>query len=157
VHSRATLRHGYVEVRARPAAATCSSAFWLSDQRQGEIDVFEIGGGAPDFAYTVNSTLHLLEPGGKPRGPAQRSTWDLDQRPADGFHTYSLDWSAESIVVRVDGVVTARFANTQWHQPMPIILDVETMPDWFGLPHAEEPLPATFQVDYVRTWRAAEP
>ena len=42
--------------------------------------------------------------------------------------------------------------NTHWHQPLHLNFDSETMPDWFGLPDKKD-LPATFSIDYVRSWR----
>ena len=46
--------------------------------------------------------------------------------------------------------------NTHWHQPLSLNLDSETMPEWFGLPD-EASLPSTFSVEYIRSWRLAEP
>jgi hypothetical protein len=54
--------------------------------------------------------------------------------------------------MRIDGNTVARFANTHWHRPMPVIFDIETMPDWFGLPQDGDRLPTSFQIDWLRTW-----
>ena len=47
-------------------------------------------------------------------------------------------------------------ANTWWHQPLHVNFDSETFPNWFGLPDPAE-LPATFSIDYVRSWRSVGP
>ncbi len=52
----------------------------------------------------------------------------------------------------VDGVVVRTVENTHWHQPLILIFDSETMPDWMGMPKDED-LPATFSVEYVRAWK----
>ncbi len=42
--------------------------------------------------------------------------------------------------------------NTHWHQPLALCFDSETFAGWFGLPK-EDALPATFSIDYIRTWK----
>ena len=42
--------------------------------------------------------------------------------------------------------------NTYWHQPLYLIFDSETMPQWFGMPD-EKDLPSTFSIEYVRAWK----
>ena len=158
IRSRILRKYGFYEIRAKPVAATASSAFWFSHDG-AEIDVFEIGGTAPAFAHTVHSTLHVFpaEWNGKVPHWARSSTWDLDARPVDDFHIYSLQWDEQAIVMRIDGGEVARFANTDWHREMPVIFDIETMPDWFGLPADGDALPGRFQIDWIRAWRAESP
>lgn len=156
VHSTAQEKYGFFEIRAKPVAATASSAFWFTSTENGtEIDVFEIGGTSPAFDHTVHTTLHVWPAAWNNRAPhwAHNSTWDLPERPVDGFHIYSLQWDEQVIVARIDGAEVARFANTSWHYAMPVIFDIETMPDWFGLPRDTDVLPARFQIDWIRTWR----
>ena len=45
-----------------------------------------------------------------------------------------------------------RVENTHWHQPLYLIFDGETMPDWFGMPDDTD-LPSTFSIEYVRAWK----
>jgi hypothetical protein len=42
--------------------------------------------------------------------------------------------------------------NTHWHQPLFLIFDSETMPEWFGMPDDED-LPSTYSIKYVRAWK----
>jgi hypothetical protein len=52
----------------------------------------------------------------------------------------------------VDGDAVRRVENTKWHQPLYLILDIATMPKWFGMPEDAD-LPSTFSVEYVRAWK----
>ena len=56
----------------------------------------------------------------------------------------------------MDGVLVRSVENTHWHQPLYLIFDSETMPEWFGMPDDKD-LPSTFSVEYVRAWKAANP
>ena len=42
--------------------------------------------------------------------------------------------------------------HTHWHQPLFLIFDSETMPEWFGMPDDKD-LPSTFSLEYVRAWK----
>lgn len=155
IRSRTKQLYGFFEIRAKPVCATASSAFWFSDDGS-EIDVFEIGGSAPAHAFTVHSTLHVFPKPWNNNVPhwARSSSWDLEQRPVDAFHIYSLQWDEKRVIVRIDGQEVATFENTHWHRPMPVIFDIETMPFWFGLPQDSDKLPASFEIDWIRTWKA---
>jgi hypothetical protein len=37
-------------------------------------------------------------------------------------------------------------------QPLYLIFDSETMPEWFGMPNDAD-LPSTFSIEYVRAWK----
>jgi len=154
LRSRVKQEYGFFDIRAKPVMATASSAFWFSDDG-AEIDMFELGGSAPEHAYTVHSTVHVFPEPWNHHVPhwARHSSWDLFQRPVDAFHIYSLQWDEQSIVMRVDGAEVARFTNTDWHRPMPVIFVIETMPDWFGLPQDADALPASFLIDWIHTWK----
>ena len=58
----------------------------------------------------------------------------------------------DEITFSMDGVAVRRVENTHWHQPLNLIFDSETMPDWFGMPDDAD-LPSTFSVEYVRAWK----
>ncbi len=49
-------------------------------------------------------------------------------------------------------VLVRSVENTHWHQPLYLIFDSETMPQWFGMPDDRD-LPSTFSVEYVRAWK----
>jgi hypothetical protein len=78
--------------------------------------------------------------------------WVAPWRLADDYHVYGLEWTPEEIKYYVDGVVVRTVENTHWHQPLFMIFDSETMPNWFGMPKDED-LPSTYSVEYVRAWK----
>jgi beta-glucanase (GH16 family) len=156
LHTKARSSYGYYEVKARPMDSGGSSSFWFQQDEtpgwQTEIDVFEIGGKARGFEKKYNMTVHVF------RTPTEKKHWQIAKvwmapwRLADGFHVYGLDWSKEELTFFVDGVPVRRVENTHWHQPLYLIFDSETMPDWFGMPDVAD-LPSTFSIDYVRAWK----
>ncbi len=159
LHSQARSSYGYYEVKAKPMDSAGSSSFWFQqDAVEGwgtEIDVFEIGGKAKGYEHKVNMNVHVF------LTPRERKHWSVGGqwvapfRLADDFHVYGLEWGQEDIKYYVDGVLVRSVENTHWHQPLYLIFDSETMPDWFGMPDDKD-LPSTFQVEYVRAWHKSD-
>lgn len=52
-------------------------------------------------------------------------------------------------------MIVRRIKNTDWHDPLHVQFDSETMPTWFGMPKDED-LPSTYSIEYVRAWRQDE-
>ena len=52
----------------------------------------------------------------------------------------------------MDGVAVRTVENTHWHQPLYLIFDSETMPNWIGMPDDAD-LPSTFNIEAVRAWK----
>lgn len=155
VQSTGTVLYGYFEVKAKPMRSHGSSAFWFyknTPENWTEIDVFEIGGGAPGFERKDHMTVHFWH------SPTEKTHWQVggvwqsDRDLSDGYRVYGLEWTPKELSFYVDGVLVRRGPNTHWHQPLTMNFDSETMPDWFGLPTKGE-LPTTFSIDYVRSWR----
>ncbi len=156
MHSKIRTCYGYYEVKAKPMNSAGSSSFWFDqDGVPGwgtEIDVFEIGGKARGFESKYHMTLHVT------RTPKENKHWQIHDawiapwRLADNFHVYGVDWGKEEIRFYVDGVLVRSVENTHWHQPLYLIFDSETMPQWFGMPEDKD-LPSTFSVEYVRAWK----
>jgi hypothetical protein len=158
VSSVGRVRYGYFEVRAKPMRSAGSSSFWfftIEPDQWTEIDVFEIGGGAPGFERKYNMNAHVFHTPTDKRhwnkGGVWLAPWDL----AADYHVYGLEWTERELTFHVDGVPVRRQENTHWHQPLNLIFDSETMPTWLGLPRDED-LPSTYSIDYVRAWRRAE-
>jgi len=78
--------------------------------------------------------------------------WTAPWRYAEDFHVYGFEWGREELRWHVDGVLVRTVQNTHWHQPLYLIFDSETMPNWFGMPEDAD-LPSTFSIEYVRAWR----
>ena len=156
VKSKTVARYGYFEVKARAMKSRGSSAFWFyhgSPEVWTEIDVFEIGGGAPGHERTDHMNAHVFHTLVNPdRHWSKGGKWESPTPLADGWHVYGLEWSREKLVYYFDGAVVREMPNTHWHQPLELNFDSETMPEWFGLPDVAT-LPSTFSVEYVRAWK----
>lgn len=162
VKSRAKVLYGYFEITCKPMRSRASSAFWFynnTPEMWTEIDVFEIGGGVPgkERKYHMNAhVFHTPEYRGTAADHIQYpEAWVADRDLADDFRVFALEWDAETIKWYVDGQVVRVLDNTHWHQPLYMMFDSETMPDWFGLPDPEE-LPAIFQIKSIRSWRRTD-
>jgi beta-glucanase (GH16 family) len=156
VTSRARIRYGYFESRARPMRSAGSSAFWLywnAPERWTEIDVFELSaGGKPDFQRRIFMNAHLFHAPGITQHHEIPASHEVTVDLASSFHTYGLEWDHQTIAWFFDGKQIRRVPNTHWHQALHVMLDSNTLTDWFGLPNRAD-LPSTFSVDYVRTWQ----
>ncbi len=153
VKGKQLVRYGYFEIRARAMDSQASSAFWFYDgtpEIWSEIDVFEIGARPqPNNYYTNTHLFHTLV---ETSHWHKSRIWKAPYNLAREFHVYGLEWDPEVIRFTIDGAVTREEKNTHWHQLLALCFDSETFPDWFGLPK-DDALPATFSVDYVRTWK----
>lgn len=155
VKSRTTVLYGYFEVRARAMKSHASSAFWFYDstpQIWTEIDVFEIGGAAKGEERNYHMNAHVFHTPTVKEHLSFGEIWKAPYDLAAEYHVYALEWDEKQIKWLVDGKVVRTLENKHWHQPLYLNFDSETMPQWFGLPKKEE-LPATFSVEYVRSWR----
>jgi len=148
--------YGYYEVMARAMNSAGSSSFWFhrseTPHEKNEIDVFEIGGKSPGFDRKLNMNLHVWETPTEKRHWNIGGSWIGPWRFADAFHVFGLEWNENEIKYYVDGMIVRRVKNTNWHVPLHMNFDSETMPTWFGLPEDGD-LPSTFSIEYVRAWR----
>ncbi len=155
VQSKTRVKYGYLEIKAKPMDSHGSSAFWLyySDNDEWtEIDIFEIGGGAPGFERKYNMNVHVFKTPAEKRHWSKGGIWLSPWRLADAYHVYGLEWDEKELIYYVDGVPVRKMANTNWHQALTLDFDSETMGSWFGLPDPKE-LPSTFSIEYVRAWK----
>jgi len=102
------------------------------------------------WKYHMN--VHVFRTPAEKRHWSVGRDWDAPWRLADDFHVYGLEWDEQLLQYYVDGVLVRQVPNTHWHQPLYLIFDSETMPNWFGMPDDKD-LPSTFQVEYVRAWK----
>jgi len=158
VKSKATVRYGYFEIKCRPMSSRGSSALWFYDSTPEiwtEIDVFEMGAGAPRHQSTVHMNAHVFHTLANPgRHWSKGGKWKAPYKLADGYRVYALEWNRDKIKYYVDGAVVREMDNTHWRQPLYLNFDSETMPKWFGLPE-KGTLPSTFSIEYVRAWKKA--
>ena len=156
------VRYGYFEVRAKPGIG--SSAFWLYAQtikdRQDyklELDVYELGGRRPHWNQFYNMNSWVFRQKGLSRatpthdGVQDGGKWNSGINFAENFHVFGFHWGPELITWYVDGIKVREMRNRDFHSPLYVLLDTETMPDWFGLPTGEEQKHA-HEIDYIRAW-----
>jgi beta-glucanase (GH16 family) len=159
LHTKARTCYGYFEVKAKPMNSAGSSSFWFQQGdapgRVTEIDVFEIGGNSKGFERKYNMTLHANEAVNTSRHWSVGAVWLAPWRLADDYHVYGLAWSKDELKFYVDGVIVHTVDNTQWHYPLYLTFDSETMPEWFGMPNDKD-LPSTFSIEYLRAWKPAK-
>lgn len=157
VQSKTTVRYGYFEIKARPMKSHGSSAFWFYRDTPDwwtEIDVFEIGGAAPGFDRKDNMNVIVFRTPSEKQQRSAHAEWTAATNLADDYHVYGLEWDKDRIQWYFDGVLNRWVENTQWHQPLTLNFDSETMPNWFGLPRDAD-LPSTYSIEYVRAWQKA--
>ncbi len=151
--------YGYFEIRAKPMNSAASSAFWFYAQDPEwwtEIDVFEICGKGKNLDRRYFMNLHVFKtPQRGENHTEDQAIWDAPFRFAEDFHIYALEWNKDELKFYVDGKLLRTSKNTEWHQPLHLNFDSETMPEWFGLPEKDD-LPSTFYIDYVRCWKEKE-
>ncbi|WPB74915.1 glycoside hydrolase family 16 protein [Archangium violaceum] len=131
--------------------ANISSAGWPAS---GEIDILEWHSNEPTW---MKSATHWHNGGQADWGTGQSGGYNL----ADSFHTYEVEWTASSMVFRLDGQrvgATYYHNETEFQQPHYLILNLAMGGNWYGHPSpASIALPAgtrkTMEVEWVRWYQ----
>lgn len=139
-------------------------AFWLLGSNIdalhwpacGEIDIMENIGKEPS---TIHGTIH---------GPGYSGSGGLgasyvlanNQRFADSFHTFAVEWEPQVLRFYCDGILyktrtPGDIPGKTWvfDHPFFIILNLAVGGDWPGSPDATTVFPQTMIVDYVRVYQ----
>jgi len=163
-----TSKYGRFEARIKiPFGQGLWPAFWLlgdniSSMRWpacGEIDIMENIGREPSI---IHGTIH--GPGySAAKGPSASYSLTGEQRFADSFHVFAVEWEPNVIRFYCDGTLykTRTPADlpvgTTWDYDHPffIILNVAVGGNWPGNPDATTVWPQTMRVDYVRVYQSA--
>ena len=142
--------YGAVEFRAKaPAGAGLLSALWMLPDNHDyppEIDVIEVNGGQPHLGHFG---YHWPSGGGI---ASDRSTSVLGDQSGD-FHTYGVVWDPGSVAWYVDGVEFHRYVGPEVAAQEMYLLANLAVGGWVGTPQTSTPLPAHFEIDYVRVWQ----
>jgi beta-glucanase (GH16 family) len=182
VHSMATQRLGYFEIRWRSGSSGISSSWWFHNNNGTEwteIDMFETTGVTNrgtswgTNASVLPSHVHVFAlPGVPPSALPQACGGCKEGTPgtppcskpssyvlppaaptfAQDFHTCALNWTEAGVQVSLDGVVVNTIASPCLTQPLGMDFDRETMPGWMALPDPASLPDSPFEVDYVRSW-----
>ncbi|MGH3319533.1 MAG: glycoside hydrolase family 16 protein [Streptosporangiaceae bacterium] len=155
--------YGRFEARIKlPRGQGIWPAFWMLGKdiedvgypQSGEIDVMESLGDDPG---TIYGSLHSpdYDVTTKYSPPGQESF-------ADGFHTYAVSWTPDSISFFVDGrqYVTRTRAEVgdSWvfDHPFFLLLNVAVGGEWPGSPDDTTRFPQRMVVDYVRVYHSPD-
>ena len=159
---RESFTYGYAAARLRfPSARGQHGAFWLQPeqgQKPGgpedggaEIDVIEyFGDGHPQGGLT--SFTYWLDEDGKQQ---TKGGWITDSEQygedwAEEFHVFSVEWTPDEYVFRIDGEVTHRLTGKTSGQPEFLILSL--LSSDYELKQLDEDLPQHMDVDWARVW-----
>jgi beta-glucanase (GH16 family) len=140
-------QYGYFEMRAKlPRGKGIWPAFWLLPADLAwppEIDVMESVGDPSKVYVTLHSTT------------AKSQGTEVQVTP-DDFHTYAVEWDAETVAWYVDGREVKRQPTPpDMHKPMYLLANIASGGDWAGAPDASTPLPARMAIDWIRAYRFA--
>ena len=159
------IKYGRFEARIKvPRGRGVWPAFWLLGSnidgvgwpRCGEIDVMEHIGREPSNIY---GTIHGPGYSGA-NGISGSYIFPNNQKVADEFHVYTVEWTKNEIRWFVDGMhfktVTPKdlSRDAQWvfDQPFFIILNFAVGGQWPGRPDDTTAFPQAMLVDYVRVY-----
>ena len=154
--------YGFAAARIKTQSARGQhSAFWMQavgGQSEGgpnkggaEIDVMEyFGDDHPEGGLT--SFTYFLDDQGKKQ---TQGGWvpDLDQYGdgwADQYHVFSVEWTPEEYVFRIDGQVTHRIEGETSGREEFLILSL--LSSDYELPRFNGELPEQMEVDWARVW-----
>ena len=154
--------YGRIEARIKlPFGQGIWPAFWMlgtdittvSWPQCGEIDIMENIGSTPSINY---GSVHAPNYNVTAQYPLANG-----QKLSDDFHTFAIQWSAQSVTFYVDGssyqTITQSDAGSSWvfNTPFFIILNVAVGGTFPGSPNATTQFPQDMLVDYVRVYQAA--
>jgi len=157
--------YGRFEARIKiPRGQGIWPAFWMlgNDVEKvewpqcGEIDIMENIGREPAI---VHGTIHGPEYNGE-HGIGSSFALPYEQRFADDFHIFAIEWEPGAIRFYVDETLYAtrtpaeipKGAKWVYDHPFFILLNVAVGGYWPGDPDASSVFPQTMLVDYVRVY-----
>ena len=154
--------YGYAAARIRTQSARGQhAAFWLQavggqaeggpDAGGAEIDVMEYFGDDHPQGGMTSFTYYLGEDGKKvTEGGWVPDIEDYGDDWADAYHVYSVEWTPEEYVFRIDGQVTDRLEGETSGRPEFLILSL--LSSDYELPRFNGELPEHMDVDWARVW-----
>jgi beta-glucanase (GH16 family) len=154
-----SLRFGRLEIKAKlPEGQGIWPAIWMLGNNNdtiawpgcGEIDIVEVLGHEPSVLYT---SLHYTN-GTQGRGDIQ-NVYQLNTGSfSDGYHTFTLDWTPDSLTWGVDAqqVFQAKIEADmkEFLRSFYLIMNVAVGGNWPGDPDGTTVFPQTLYIDYVR-------
>lgn len=154
--------YGFAAARIKTQAGRGQhAAFWMQavggqgtgGPKKGgaEIDVIEyFGDDHPEGGLT--SFTYFLDKAGKKQtvGGWLPNADELGDDWADQYHVFSVEWTPEEYVFRIDDKVTQRLKGVSSGRPEFLILSL--LSSDYELPRFDGELPQTMEVDWARVW-----
>jgi beta-glucanase (GH16 family) len=158
--------YGRFEARIKiPAGQGMWPAFWMLGNNIpsvgwpacGEIDIMENIGKEPG---TVHGSLHGPSTTGATSDTSDPFSLPAEQKFADDFHLYAVEWEQGVVRFYVDTNLYATVKQSQWpaggtwvfDHPFFLLLNVAVGGDWPGSPDNTTQFPQQMLVDYVRVY-----
>ena len=141
-------QYGYWEMRAElPEGQGLWPAFWLVGDV--EVDIMEVLGDDP---WTVHNSTHDFRSGTQVSTTNAAAVDDT----SDGFHTYGLEWTADSLDFYYDGKVTTSLDGEAFKDlgPSFLVVNLAVGGNWGGNPDSTTEFPAEMKIDYIRAYEA---
>ena len=159
---RVDFTYGFAAARIKTQAARGQhAAFWMQavggqgtgGPKKGgaEIDVIEyFGDDHPEGGLT--SFTYFLDKNGKKQtvGGWLPNADELGDDWAEQYHVFSVEWTPQEYVFRIDGKVTQRLKGVSSGRPEFLILSL--LSSDYELPRFNGELPETMEVDWARVW-----
>jgi len=126
----------------------------------GEVDIMENIGREPSI---IHGTIHGPGYSGGD-GPSASFTLPNNQRFADAFHTFAVEWEPDVVRFYCDGILyktrtPADIPGKTWvfNHPFFVIVNLAVGGNWPGNPDATTVFPQTLMVDYIRIYQRTTP
>ena len=150
-----SITYGYFEIRAQmPAGKGLWPAFWLMPADKSptpELDIMEMIGDRPtEFVTNLHSNAKCK------RASYQNfiTVPDMSKR----YHTYSAQWSPDTVTWYFDGKPVARVDTpSDMHKPMYMLVNLAVGGSWPGALDAATQFPAHYRIDHIRVYRPRSP
>ena len=157
--------YGFYEIRAKvPCLAGAWPAIWMMGQNgewpaRGEIDITEwFGAFFADDVNQVQSGVHTTNNA----GAGSRYQKARVSNMCTSYHLFQMHWSANEILIGVDGVPTFSYKKPQgagvadwpFDQPAHLILNVAVGGNLGGNVNVANLPSMNMKVDYVKVWQA---
>ncbi|OEJ99037.1 glycoside hydrolase [Flavivirga aquatica] len=170
--------YGYMEVKSKAADAEITSSFWATGNNT-EFDFFEMFGDHKqtnklDKDRELWWSIHDWSSSEK-NNTTYTEHHDLGFRVADDFHVYGYEWSADGVIIYIDGKLFKNVTRAEINayddtkeggngakenfvitKAIKIWFDQETFP-WHGVPDSMQEVggdgSVDFEIEYLRVWQ----
>ena len=144
--------YGKAEMRAKlPAGQGIFPAFWMMPDKEDtwlpEIDILEMLGHLPNEIWMVT---HWLDATGTLKSDANNFKGPDFSKD---FHTFSIEWTPDSIVWLIDGIERFRSSEFIPSENMYLYLNTAIGGNWPGSPDNSTVFPVYYEIDYVRVFK----